>query len=53
MNTKKFKIWLIENDHTVRSLATKLSLHEMTIRGYMRTERFPVVFCLALEALEV
>ncbi|CAH9015792.1 putative DNA-binding domain protein [Vibrio phage 142E35-1] len=52
MTVTDFKVWLAKNDHTQKSLAAALKMHENTISGYVRNERFPFVFVLALATLE-
>lgn len=52
MNKKQFKIWLIENDFNQITLSKKLGLTPTTIGNYVRADRFPVVFQLALKTLE-
>ena len=51
MSLKEFKLWLIKNDHTQKSLAKRLGISEQTISNYCKNERFPVVFKLALLAI--
>ena len=52
MTKKQFKIWLIQHDYTLDSLAAELSITRRTIDNYQASERFPRVFELALKALE-
>ena len=51
MTTKEFKIWLIANDHTIKTLSEALGITEKTIYNYQST-RFPKWFTLALKGLE-
>ena len=51
MTLKEFKLWLVKNDHTQKSLAKKLGISEQTISNYCKNERFPIVFALALLAI--
>ena len=52
MTTKQFRVWLIKNDHTQKSLAAKFGISENTIGNYCKNDRFPFVFTLALVATE-
>jgi DNA-binding CsgD family transcriptional regulator len=52
MTVKEFKIWLINNDHTHKTLSEKLGITERTISNYVAAGRFPVVFTTALKGLE-
>ena len=52
MTVKQFKIWLINNNHTQKTLAEKLGVTERTITNYVTNGRFPTVFVLALKGLE-
>ena len=52
MTVKQFKIWLVTNGYTQKSLAKKLKITERTITNYVSNERFPFVFVLALVAIE-
>ena len=52
MTTKDFKMWLIKNDHTQKSLAAKFNCSENTICNYCKNNHFPFTFVLALVALE-
>lgn len=52
MTVKQFKIWLINNNHTQKTLAEKLGVTERTITNYVTNGRFPAVFVLALKGLE-
>ena len=52
MTTKQFRIWLIKNEHTQKSLAAKFGISENTIGNYCKNNRFPFVFTLALVAIE-
>ena len=47
MTTKDFKIWLITNDYTIKTLSVALGITEKTIYNYQST-RFPKLFKLAL-----
>lgn len=51
MNVLDFKMWLLKNGYTQRSLAERLQISENTIGNYVKNERFPVVFVLALKGL--
>lgn len=52
MTVHQFKIWLVTNGYTQKSLAKRLSMTERTITNYVTSERFPVVFVEALKGLE-
>lgn len=52
MTVRDFKIWLVINDYTQRSLAERLGMTERTIANYVSSGRFPVVFQEALKGLE-
>ena len=52
LTTKEFRLWLVRNDYTQNSLAKKLGISANTITTYVKNERFPVVFILALSGLE-
>ena len=52
MTVKQFKIWLVTNGYTQKSLAEKLKITERTVTNYVSTGRFPFVFVLALVAIE-
>lgn len=52
MTVKEFKIWLITNDYTQKSLASKLGMTERTIANYVARGVFPRVFIIALKGLE-
>ena len=52
MTLEQFKIWLIQNKHTQKSLAETLGINAHTITRYVNNERFPKIFCLALNGLE-
>ena len=51
LTVKQFKTWLIANDHTQASLSKVLKITPQTITGYVKNERFPVVFVLALNSI--
>lgn len=51
MDKKDFKIWLINHDHTIKTLSEALGITEKTIYNYQST-RFPKWFRLALKGLE-
>lgn len=52
MTSKEFKIWLIRNNHTQKSIAETLNVTERTIGNYVSSERFPFVFVLALVCVQ-
>lgn len=52
MTVKQFKIWLVTNGYTQKSLAEKLGITERTISNYVNSERFPFTFVLSLVAIE-
>lgn len=55
MNTltkRQFKIWLVTNGYTQKTLAEKLGITDVTISKYNRIERYPKLFIIALKALE-
>ncbi|CAM0106449.1 hypothetical protein VPH159E362A_0066 [Vibrio phage 159E36-2a] len=52
MTSKEFKIWLIRNNHTQKSIAETLNVTERTISNYVSNERFPFVFVLALVCVQ-
>lgn len=52
MTVRDFKIWLVINGYTQKSLAERLGLTERTIANYVAAGRFPVVFQQALKGLE-
>ncbi len=52
MNVLDFKLWLVRNGFTRKSLALYLGCTTETFRNYCTNERFPKVFCLALETIE-
>jgi len=52
MDTKKFRIWLIENDYTQAMIAESFGLTENTISNYCKNNRFPRWFKFALRGLE-
>lgn len=49
---KDFRMWLLRNDYTQQTLADKLGISVTTISKYSCSERFPIVFKLALEFLD-
>jgi len=51
MTTQEFKIWLVTNGYTQKSLCEVLGLTEATITTYNRNGRYPVVFQYALRGL--
>lgn len=52
MTAMEFKVWLIKNNHTHKSLAKKLSITERTIGNYVSSGRFPFIFVLALVCIQ-
>lgn len=52
MTVHEFKIWLVTNGYTQKSLAKRLGITERTITNYVTAGRFPVVFQEALKGLE-
>jgi len=52
MTVYDFKLWLLNNGYTQKSLAKRLCITEQTITKYNGNGRYPVIFCLALKALE-
>ena len=52
MTVHEFKIWLVTNEYTQKSLAKRLGMTERTITNYVTAGRFPVVFREALKGLE-
>ncbi len=53
MTAQQFKIWLIQQGYTQRTLAEKLAITERTISVYNRNGgRYPTIFLLALKGLE-
>lgn len=52
MTNKDFKLWLINNNYTQKTLAEKLHINAQTISGYNRNGRYPVLFQYALKGLE-
>ena len=52
MTVTEFKIWLIRNNYTQKSLAKTLSITERTIGNYIANERFPFIFVLALVCIQ-
>jgi DNA-binding XRE family transcriptional regulator len=53
MKKSEFKIWLIQNGYTQKSLAKRLEITEQTITKYNGLTRYPEIFLLALKALEI
>lgn len=53
MKTEDFKVWLIRNGYTQKSLAKRLCITEQTITKYNGIGRYPEIFLLALKALEI
>ena len=53
MTVQQFKIWLIQNGYSQKSLAERLDITERTISVYNRNGgRYPTIFLLALKGLE-
>lgn len=52
MNTREFRVWLAVNGYTQKQLAILLGISETTISNYIKADRFPIVFQLALKGLE-
>ncbi len=52
LTKKDFKIWLLQNNHTQKTLAEKLGLSDVTISTYNKNERYPKTFILSLKYLE-
>ncbi len=52
MTVKQFKIWLVTNGYTQKSLADKLKITDRTVSNYVSVGRFPYIFVLALVAVE-
>ena len=52
MTVYDFKLWLLNNSYTQKSLAKRLQITEQTITKYNNNGRYPVIFCLALKAIE-
>lgn len=53
MKKSEFKIWLIQNGYTQKSLAKRLEITDQTITKYNSLTRYPEIFLLALKALEI
>lgn len=53
MSKTQFKVWLIQNGYTQKSLAKRLEITEQTITKYNGLSRYPEIFLLALKALEI
>lgn len=53
MKKSEFKVWLIHNGYTQKSLAKRLEITEQTITKYNGLTRYPEIFLLALKALEI
>ncbi len=53
MTKKDFKIWLLQNNHTQKTLAHKLGLSYVTISAYNKNERYPIMFIMSLKYLEM
>lgn len=52
MSVRDFKIWLAQNELTQRELAARLGISANTITTYVKNERFPIMFQLALISIE-
>lgn len=52
MSVREFKIWLAQNELTQRELAARLGISANTITTYVKNERFPIMFQLALISIE-
>lgn len=52
MTVYDFRLWLLNNGYTQKSLAKRLQITEQTITKYNNNGRYPVIFCLALKAIE-
>jgi DNA-binding XRE family transcriptional regulator len=53
LTKKEFKIWLLQNNHTQKTLAQKLGLSDVTISTYNKNERYPIMFVMSLKYLEM
>lgn len=54
MDTKQFKIWMINNDYqNVKQLADELDIHPNTISNYCSANRFPKTFVMALGFIQL
>ena len=51
MTKHEFKIWLATHGYTIKRLASRLQVTEVTIYNYQR-HRFPELFVMALKGLE-
>ena len=51
MTKYEFKIWLTTNGYTIKRLAERLCITEVTIYNYQK-QRFPEIFVMALKGLE-
>ena len=51
MTKRDFKIWLATHGYTVKRLAERLCITEVTIYNYQK-QRFPELFRMALKGLE-
>ena len=51
MTKKEFKLWLINHDYTLKTIAEVFGITEKTIYNYQAT-RFPKWFIWALKGLE-
>ena len=53
LTKKEFKIWLLQNNYTQKTLAKKLGLSDVTICTYNKNERYPKMFVMSLKYLEM
>lgn len=53
MTVQEFKIWLVTNGYTQRSLAERLNISDRTISNYVSSGTFPTVFVMALKGIEL
>ena len=51
MTKHEFKVWLATHGYTIKRLAERLHVTEVTIYNYQK-QRFPEIFKLALKGLE-
>ena len=51
MTKHEFKIWLATHGYTIKRLAARLQVTEVTIYNYQK-QRFPELFVMALKGLE-
>ena len=51
MTRHEFKVWLVTNGYTIKRLAARLQVTEVTIYNYQK-QRFPELFVMALRGLE-